>query len=185
MPALTRHLVGLVSILAFLGPHVVPQTMAQDNNGEYALKAAFLYNFAKFAEWPAASFTDDHAPLVICLAGSDPFGANLKILDGKRVKDRPLATKLLLTDGNLIGCHLLYVSPGEIKQTHDILQTLQKSPVLTVCDADGCAEAGFMINMRMVENRVTLDLNLDAVQQTPLKLNSQFIKLTHVVKGHP
>lgn len=159
--------------------------MAQDRNGEYALKAAFLYNFAKFAEWPAASFSDSHAPFVICLAGNDPFGPNLKSLEGKLVKDRPLVTKPIHTDDNLISCHILYIGPDELKQTRNILQALQTSPVLTVCDTEGCAETGIILNMRMVENRVALDLNLDAVQQTQLKLSSQLIRLTRIVKGQP
>ena len=181
----TRCLVGLICILTCLGFPINPHATAQDRNGEYALKAAFLYNFVKFAEWPATSFADDRAPFIICLAGSDPFGPNIKSLEGKLVRDRPLLTKPIHTDGNLIGCHILYISPGELKQTRNILQTLQQSPVLTVCDADACAEAGIMLNMRMVENRVALDLNLGAVQQTQLKLSSQLIKLTRIVKGQP
>lgn len=159
--------------------------MAQDRNGEYALKAAFLYNFAKFAEWPAASFTDGQDPFIICLTENHTLGQSLKSLDGKLVRDRPLVTKPIPSNGDLIGCHMLYISPGELKQTRNILQRLQQSPVLTVCDAEGCAETGIMLNMRMAENRVTLDLNLEAVQQTPLKLSSQLIRLTRIVKGHP
>lgn len=185
MAAFTRCLVGLICTLTLLGLPVSPQTMAQDHHEEYALKAAFLYNFAKFAEWPTMSFPNDHAPFVICLAGNDPFGPNLTSLEGKLVRDRPLATKPIPGNDNLIGCHILYISPGELKQTRNILQTLQKSPVLTVCDAEGCAETGIMLNMRMVENRVALDLNLEAVQQTPLKLSAQLIKLTRIVKGQP
>lgn len=185
MPVFMRRLVGLICILTCVGFQVTPQTMAQDRNGEYALKTAFLYNFAKFAEWPTVSFHDDHAPFVICLAGSEVFGPNLKSLEGKMVRDRLLVTKPIRTDGNLIGCHILYISPGELKETRNILQTLQQSPVLTVCDAENCAETGIMLNMRMVENRVALELNLEAVQQTPLKLSSQLIKLTRIVKGSP
>lgn len=185
MPVSMGRLVGLTYLLACLGFPISFQVMAQDRNGEYALKSAFLYNFIKFSEWPAASFADNHAPFVICLAGNDSFGPNLKILEGKLIRDRPLVTRPIRTDGNLISCHILYISPGELKQTGNILQMLQNAPVLTVCDAEDCAEAGIMLNMRMVENRVTLDLNLDAVQRTPLKLSSQLIKLTRIVKGQP
>ena len=162
-----------------------PPAWAQEPSGEYRLKAAFLYNFVKFAEWPTTSFADGHAPFVICIAGNDSFALILKDLDGKLVRDRPLVTKPVHTNGNLIGCHLLYIGPGELKQTDNILQTLQKAPVLTVCDVQDCAEAGIMINMRMAENRVALDLNLVAVQQAQLKLSSQLIKLTRIVKGYP
>lgn len=176
---------GFIAILGYLCCSINPPAMAQDLSGEYSLKAAFLYNFAKFTEWPTASFVDSRAPFVICALGHDSFGPNLDNLAGKMLRDRPLVTKRLLGDDNLIGCHLLYVSPGELKRAPHILQTLQKAPVLTVCDTEGCAESGFMLNMRIVENRVTLDLNLEVVAQTPLKLSSQLIKLTRIVKGQP
>lgn len=153
--------------------------------GEYRLKAAFLYNLAKFTEWPPAAFSDHQASHIVCIVGEDPFGLEIDQLTTKPVHDRPLTIKRLQADDQLLGCHLLYVSRTAIDQTTSILRMLQKTPVLTICDNDGCAEAGFMINMRMVENRVTLDLNLDAVQQTSLKLSSQLIRLTRIVKGQP
>ncbi len=152
---------------------------------EYLLKAAFLFNFAKFSEWPAESFPDPQAPFVLCTIGNDPFGPELDHLAGKVIRERHLVINRVHSNGNLIGCHLLYVSPGELVQMRTILRTLQKAPVLTVCDVEGCAEDGLMLNMRMVENRVALDLNFEAVQRTPLKLSSQLIKLTRIVKGQP
>ncbi len=158
---------------------------AQEPNGEYRLKAAFLYNFAKFVEWPAASFSDNHTPFVICTVGHSSLDPELDQLAGKVVRDRPLVPKHIRTDDHLTDCHLLYVSPNELKHTPEILRTLQKAPVLTTCDSEDCADAGFMFNMRVIDNRIALDLNLEAVQRTQLKVSSQLIKLTRIVKGQP
>lgn len=185
-PILMNPLLVRLCLFAILSSLVPPAHGADGaRQGEYRLKAAFLYNFTRFTEWPSAAFPDHHAAHVLCIVGEDPFGLQIDELTAKPVHDRQLTIKRLHADDQLLGCHLLYVSRTEIGQTANILHTLKQAPVLTVCDSDGCAEAGFMINMRMVENRVTLDLNLDAIQHTPLKLSSQLIKLTRIVKGQP
>lgn len=158
---------------------------AQEPNAEYQLKAAFLYNFAKFVEWPVNTFPDSTTPFMICALGIDPFGSSLDAIAGKTVKDRTLVIKRIRSGGAVTGCQILYVSPNELPQAADLLRTVQKAPVLTVCDMDACAESGLMLNMRMVGNRVQLDINLEAVQHTPLKVSSQLIKLTRIVKGQP
>ena len=149
---------------------------------EYTLKAAFLYNFAKFVEWPLNSFADNTSPFSLCVLGNDPFGANLETLAKKPVRERTLVIKHIRSITALSGCHILYVSPQELPQLEALLHNLEKAPVLTVCDTESCAESGLMLNMRMAENRVHLDMNLDAVQRTPLKVSSQLIKLTRIVK---
>ena len=149
---------------------------------EYTLKAAFLYNFAKFVEWPVNSFADSTSPFSLCVLGNDPFGANLETLAKKPVRERALVIKHIRSVTAMSGCHILYISPQEFTQLEALLRNLEKAPVLTVCDTESCAESGLMLNMRMAENRVQLDMNLDAVQRTALKVSSQLIKLTRIVK---
>ena len=162
---------------------IEPAVLAAEANGEYLLKSAFLYNFAKFVEWPASIFSTSSTPLTICVLGNDPFGSSLEAIAKKTIKGRALVVKRLRSVGGAKDCQMLYVSPNELTQTAEIVRTLQKAPILTVCDVESCAQEGIMVNMRMVENRVQLDMNLDAVQRTPLKVSSQLIKLTRIVKG--
>lgn len=169
-------------VLVCLG---TPRAQAQEPNGEYVLKAAFLYNFAKFVEWPAETFPNTAAPFTICALGNDPFGSSLDALAGKTVRDRPFIVKRIRSAASVPGCQILYVSPSELLHTPDLLRTLQNAPVLTVCDRDACAEDGLMLNMRMADSRVQLDINLEAVHHTALKVSSQLIKLTRIVKGQP
>ncbi len=153
--------------------------------GEQLLKAAFLYNFAKFVEWPVTAFADEQAPLTICVLGTGPLGAELDHLTGKVIRERRLLVKPVQVDSHITRCHQLYVSPDELARTPDILRLLRTTPVLTVCDGEGCAEAGLMINMRMADNRVALDLNLGTVQRTALKVSSQLLKLAHIMSETP
>lgn len=162
-----------------------PRAQAQELTAEYQIKAAFLYNFAKFVEWPTETFPTTSTPFTICALGNDPFGASLDAIAGKTVKDRTLIVKRIRSITAVNGCQILYVSPNELPQATDLLRSLQKVPVLTVCDMDGCAETGLMLNMRMADTRVQLDINLDAVHHTTLKVSSQLLKLTRIVKGQP
>jgi YfiR/HmsC-like len=181
-----RHIVAVT--LCFLSLYTgSPNThaQAQEPSAEYQLKAAFLYNFAKFVEWPVDTFTDSTTPFTICALGNDPFGSSLDAIAGKTVRDRALVIKRIRSGGAVTGCQILYVSPNELPQVTGLLRIVQKAPMLTVCDLDACAETGLMLNMRMADNRVQLDINLEAVQRTPLKVSSQLIKLTRIVKGQP
>lgn len=180
-----RAALAVLAVVLLLVSSAATRAQAQEPSGEYALKAAFLYNFAKFVEWPAGTFADTTSPFMMCTLGHDPFGASLDALAGKMVRERALVIKRIRSGGAVTGCQLLYVGPSELAQATDLLRSLRNTPVLTVCDADSCAEAGIMLNMRTAENRVHLDMNLEAVQQTPLKVSSQLIKLTHIVKGQP
>lgn len=152
------------------------------STGEYLLKSAFLFNFAKFVEWPDNTFATSTTPLMICVLGNDLFGSSLDAIADKTIKGRPLVIRRLRSINEVKDCQMLYVSPNRLAQTAEIVRTLQKAPILTVCDVEACAEEGVMLNMRMIENRVQLDMNLDAVQRTPLKVSSQLIKLTRIVR---
>ena len=177
-------LITLVIILMLISS-TATRTQAQDPNGEYTLKAAFLYNFAKFVEWPSSTFAETTSPFVLCTLGHDPFGTNLDAIAGKMVRERSLVIKRIRSEGTVTGCQMLYVSPSELTQATDLLRSLHNTPVLTVCDIDNCAEAGIILGMRLVDNRVQLDMNLETLQHTPLKVSSQLMKLTRIVKGNP
>lgn len=184
-PAVWRRLMATLCLISGCWAGTGIPAQAQEPNAEYLLKAAFLYNFAKFVEWPAETFPTTTAPFTICALGSDPFGANLDALAGKTVREHPLIVKRIRSAAGVPGCQILYVSPSELLHTPDLLRNLQNAPVLTVCDRDACAEDGLMLNMRMADSRVQLDINLEAVQHTTLKVSSQLIKLTRIVKGQP
>ena len=164
--------------LYLIGPSALVR--AQDYHAEYTLKAAFLYNFTKFVEWPEAVGPRGTDPFTLCLVG-DRFGSSIESIEGKAVRGHPITIRKNIPMSTSKDCHMLFVSTEEISQFITALAGIQTSPVLTVCDSPHCAERGFMINLRMSENKVSLDINLEAIQRTPLKVSSQLLKLARPV----
>ena len=154
---------------------------AQGQNGEYVLKAAFLYNFAKFVEWPEHVSPKGSAPLTLCVVG-DAFGSSIDSIEGKEVRGHPLTVRKNVQHSSLKTCHVLFFSNEEVPRLATVLNDLRNSAVLTVCDSPGCAEQGLMINLRLIEKKVSIEVNLEAIQRTPLKVSSQLLKLAHLVK---
>lgn len=172
-------LLSLISVACWDGPtQADPQAP-----GEYVLKAAFLYNFAKFVEWPEGAFTDK-GPFTICVLGPDPFGSALDSIEGKSVKNRALVVKHLETIAPAKSCQIVFVSASELAEAGRLSAAVKGLPVLTVCDAGDCAERGLMVNLRKQDDKVRFDINLDVLQHTSLRVSSQLMKLATIVRGN-
>ncbi len=148
---------------------------------EYQVKAAFLYNFAKFVEWPPASFPSASAPLQICVLGRDPFGQELRdITQDKAVNGRRLEVQHVADTQQARSCHILFIALSEKTQLKPILDSLRGTSVLTVGDTKGFTERGGMINFVLDNDRVTFEVNQRAAEEAGLKISS---KLLSVAKG--
>lgn len=148
---------------------------------EYLIKAAILYNFAKFAEWPAAAFSDDSAPLRICVIGDDPFGPALDSLDGKTVRNRPLITGPIAKVEEAAACHILFVSASEKDRMVAILDRVGALPILTVADMGHFASSGGIVALKKDEDRSRLEINIGAAVKAHLKLSSKLLRLADTV----
>jgi hypothetical protein len=178
-------------ILAFLtvlfSIHFVtaPEAQAQEALSEYQVKAAYLFNFLKFVEYPSESFADPLAPLVIGVVGDDPFGSALpQVVIGKTVQGRDLVIRVYRAGEDLRGAHLLFISASERKRIPKILSSLHGSSVLTVSDAVGFLDAGGMIQFLKENDRVRFTINVDATNQAKLKMSSKLLSLAKVVGGN-
>ena len=118
---------------------------------EYRLKTAFLYNFAKFTEWPQNAFKDSSAPLIVGLLGEDPFGEEIDLIRGKLVKNRKLAVKRFKKMEDLETCHILFISSSEKERLQDIFNALKDSTVLTIGETDRFIEDGGVIHLRQFQ----------------------------------
>jgi hypothetical protein len=152
---------------------------------EYAVKTAFLYNFAKFVDWPPESFKNEPSPFVLGIVGADPFGAALETLKDKTVKGRRLVIRKLPRLENFEDCHILFISGSEKGNYRAILSTLKNHSILTVSDIDRFASQGGMIGLVTAGNNVVFEINLDTVQQSKLKFSSQLLKLAKIIQGAP
>ncbi len=153
-----------------------------DKFQEYQLKAAFIYNFAKFIEWPLSSFQDEGSPFIVGVLGKDPFGEALAVIQGKKVGKRDIGVKHFDRLDSLGKCHILYISASEKDRLQKIFKMTEKWKVLTISDFSGFCQAGGNINFFIEEKRVRFEINLDSAQRNGLKISSQLLKLSKIVR---
>lgn len=152
---------------------------------EYQLKAAFLYNFAKFIEWPQTAFKDSSTSFVIGILGDDPFGENINFIKSKKVKNRKLEVKNFKTIKDLKTCQILFVSSSEKKQLPEIFNAVKDSTMLTVSDMDSFIESGGIIRFVLEDETLGFTINAEAVKQAEFKISSQLLKFGQLVTVEP
>ena len=160
-----------------------PSPAAAAASREYLIKAAFLYSFAKFTVWPIEAFSDPQAPLRLCILGEDPFGAALESIEGKSIKNRPLAIIRIAQVADAERCHILFVSTSEEERLRAILDDLRERPILTISDIPNFARAGGTINLKTVEDRIRFDINVDAANAADLRISSKLLRLANIVSA--
>ena len=163
--------------------HAVPA--AEPIVDEYQVKAAFLFNFAKFVEWPTEAFSDPNAPLVITVFGEDPFNGSLEAVKGKLVNNRKLTIRRVRDIQDIGKSNVLFVSPSAKKDLARILETLQGQSVLTVGEDGVFTQCGGIINFVKEDNRVRFEVNVSAAERAGLKISSRLLALARIVKSLP
>jgi hypothetical protein len=153
---------------------------------EYQVKAAFLYNFAKFVEWPALTFKTDKDPVRICVLGQDPFGSALgDAVGGKTVLGRHFALSNISSAEQVTDCQILFISSSERKRLRSIFAELRTTGILTVGETEGFAAEGGIVNFKLADGRVHLEINVEAAGQAKLRINSSVLSLAQIVKTGP
>ena len=148
---------------------------------EYRVKAAFLYNFAKFVEWPVGSFKNAEDPIIICVLGN-PFGDRLEnTVNGKEIDGRRLIVRQISDISEAAGCHILFVATGK-KRVTDLLGSVKASPVLTIGESGNFAEAGGVIGFKLESGKVRLQINIYAAERAHLRVSSKLLGLAEIVK---
>lgn len=152
--------------------------------GEYELKAAFVYNFARFVEWPAQAFKEPGEPIKVCILGENPFGHALdNALQGKLAGGRPFVVEQISGLPRAIGCHILFVSASERKRVRTILAAVPSGcGVLTVGDLDGFAAQGGIVNFTLEAGKIRIEINVAAAGQQGLRVSSKLLSLAKIVR---
>jgi len=182
--------------LALLSMAIVVK--AQDDstvNREYQIKAAFLYNFLKFVDWPKEKLADSNEPVSIGIIGKDPFGNAFAPVKDKENKGRKVTIKRFKTfeelkksgekDKSLLDremealrkCHLLFISSSEKEMLKEIIDAVKDHSILTVADTQGFLESGGIINFIMEEQKVRFEINVTNARQAKLQIRSQLLRL--------
>ncbi len=158
-------------------------TAAAQTAGEYQVKAAFLFNFAKFVEWPAGSFKNPSDGIHICILGDDPFGTALSgLLAGQKINARPLIGAHFSEVKEVIGCQILFISTSERKNLRNILAAAAGGGILTVGEWDNFALDGGMIGFRLKDGKVRLEINLKATENAQVQISSKLLSLAQIIK---
>lgn len=153
-------------------------TPAQDVP-EYRLKAAFVFNFIAFTEWPA----DAPSTLQLCVLGADPFGRDIDCLHDRVAAGRKLALQRRSAGEGARGCHVVFLSAALGDALPRVLQGLLGQPVLTIADTPGALRHGVMLNMNLAQDKVSFEAHLQAARAAGLNLSSKLLRLaTEVVQ---
>jgi hypothetical protein len=151
---------------------------------EYVVKAGFLFNFAKYVEWPAYSFEKPDSPISIGIVGADPFGEDLdKALRNKRVKEREFVIRRYPALKDMEQCHILFIPRTESARLPDILKKTDSWAVLTVGEDETFIKGGGIVNILIEKEKPRLEVNLEAAEKAHLSINSKLLKVATIVKG--
>ena len=174
-------LLFVVLICAFAFPASLAWSQTSATSG-YEVKTAFLFNFAKFIDWPASSFPSPQAAFTICVLGQDPFGNVLDdTLLGKIIGVRPLVLHRLKDKNEARHCQMVFISSSESARLPEIFASLQGTDVLLVGETPGFAASGGTIEFTLEDNHVRFTINLDAADRSGLKFSSKLLALAKIV----
>jgi YfiR/HmsC-like len=171
---LTRlRLIILLNVLAGVS------AVRADDLPEYRLKAEYIYRFAQYTEWPA----EVGDTINLCVHGTNPFGAELALLQGKAVENRTIAVMGNVQDSALGSCQIVFVASASAFDVSHVLEQVKGRPVLVVADAPGAARFGVTLNMVMVNSHIAFEANTRAAQAGRINLSSRLLRLaTEVIQ---
>jgi hypothetical protein len=149
---------------------------------EYQVKAAYLFNFGQFVEWPAAAYTSPSAPFVIGIIGDDPFGSTLDdIVRGEKLAGRPLTVRRFRDAAEIDACNILFIGRSEAARLEETLRALRGRHILTVTDAMVAASHDAIIVLMTVDKRIRMRINVAAARANQLVISSKLLRPAEIV----
>jgi hypothetical protein len=150
---------------------------------EQRVKAAFLYQFVGYVEWPPGAFVEPGTPVTIAVLGSEPLAVELaQVVTGRMVGGRPITVKRVKPGESLAGVHILFIGRAENARVAQLAQSGQAHAVLTVTESEGALTQGSMINFVLVDRRVRFEVALDSAEKNGLKLSSRLLAVAQQVR---
>lgn len=157
---------------------------ADTQPSEYQLKAAYIYHFAQFVDWPATAFAQTNSPLIIGVLGENPFGNDLQhTVQGKVLGGHPLSVQAYDSISDITNtCHILFISSSEKKRLTQIIAGLNGTSTLTIGESDRFIESGGIIKFVMDGPRIRFDINRTAAEKSGLKISFKLLNLASQVR---
>ena len=186
---------AVLALALFVVPIAAEAQPESVQSREYQIKAAFLYNFLRFIDWPEEKTADSNEPIIIGIIGKDPFGDAIDIIRGEQVKSRKLVVRWFKSfeeskefNGKdkpsvheeieaIKKCHLLFICSSEKKNIKEIMKVLKGSHVLTVGNMNGFLESGGVINFTEEDKKVRFEINISAAKRAELEIRSKLLRL--------
>jgi hypothetical protein len=149
---------------------------------EYQIKAVFLFNFAQFVKWPDRVFTRSDEPFRIGILGDDPFDGFIDAtVQGEKVDGHPLVIQRYASVADIKVCQILFISRSESEKMEGILSDLKGKNILTVADSEGFIKSGGIVLLSKEENKIRLQINLEAAKNANLSISSKILRLAEIV----
>jgi len=176
-------LLGCWLLLACLVPAaVMAQTAGDGNTAERRIKAAFLYKFASYIEWPEASFPTPDTPLTIAIDGDDRLADEVaQLVTGRTIAGRSLLVRKLKSDASPAGAHVLFAK--DVREGRPPLSHIPSQPILVVTDAQGALNRGSAINFMIVDEHVRFEVSLEDAERRGLRLSARLLAVAQNVRS--
>jgi hypothetical protein len=175
--ALLRHTRALLLAACFLSGVTLPAQPFPNTPQASQVKAAHLYNLAKFVDWPEEP-PGGSGPLVITVYGDDPVGPTLEhFFSGKTVNGRPLIVRRTSRVEELLPCHLLFISSSDRKRLGEVLQAVGNAAVLTVGETEAFTQLGGAVQFILEGGTVQFRINTEATRRSGLRISSKLLSL--------
>jgi hypothetical protein len=175
-------LVALTTASGCVGPCLAQSDV---QTGEYRVKAAFLYKFASYIEWPSQVFERPESPFVIGVAGADALSDELEqVVIGRSIGGRPVEVRKLRRGAPMNGLQILFVGRSD-RGSSDVLASAKGRPVLTVTESEDAFALGSMINFVIIDDRVRFDVALREAEMANLKVSARLLRVARKVLAGP
>jgi hypothetical protein len=173
-----KKLVKIISVFLLILFQANKSLLSAEMPAEAQVKAGFVYNFAKFTEWPSSAFATPQSPIHLCISRSKNNHYNaFTPLDGRVVQGHPLQVKMIMQLEEIKSCHVFYLSDVDEKYVSDALRLTGSLPILTIGDADNFIDMGGVIGLIAVNSGIQFEINLEATKRANLVLSAQLLKL--------
>lgn len=171
-----------VAIMFYCASASWAYTTSMGVNQEYELKAAFVFNFAKFTEWPDLAFVDESTPIELCVVGVTPFSAHLDAFQGKTIHGRNINIKALAADADVSRCHIAYFGQSSNQVVTSSLGKVRGHSLLSIGEDQNFLSNGGLITLFVDNNKIKFRINVSAIPQAGLKISSKLLRLADVYR---
>lgn len=171
----------LLLALAFGLGAIAWSRASSQHTSEPAVRAGFVYNFAKFTEWPANRLQGPSVRL--CLPGGDPLGAATQLIGGRLLQGRTVEVRRNVRSEELGDCDIVYVTDVDERRQLEVLRLVRGLPILSIGEGEAFTETGGVIGLVAVGGRLQFEISLEAAHRAELRIDAQLLKLARNVKG--